>query len=75
MVEKKKNPGFQERRHIVNLLLNEEKEKLLQRFLSDKEMLSEQIRVYCLPIFLDKETKSFSFHRGSKQLENNQMHF
>ena len=60
-----KNPRLQDRRNIRNLLLHEEKEKLLQRFLSNEEMLSEQIRVNCLPIFLDNKTKSFSFHRGS----------
>ena len=40
-----------------------DKYQLLHRFLSWEENLSEEIRLNCLPIFLDKRTQFFSFEQ------------
>ena len=55
------NAAFDEMRNLVNSILPVHKYKLLKRFLSSEERLSEEIRVNCLTIFLDKRTKFFSF--------------
>ena len=57
------NVRLDEKRIIVNSILPIHKYKLLQRFLSEEEPLSETILVNCLSIFLDQRTKFFKFNR------------
>ena len=60
LVGLEENVGLEEKRNFVNSILPVHKYKLMQMFLSDKE-LSEKIRVNSLLIFLDERTKYLSF--------------
>ena len=54
------NAGLEVKIQKVNSIQPADKYKLLHKFLSHEE-LSEQIRLNCLPIFLDERTKFFDF--------------
>ena len=58
------NTELDEKRKLVNSILPKQKYKLLQRFVSYEEDLSQALCLKYLPIFLDENTKFLGFKPG-----------
>ena len=55
------NAELDEMKKMVNSILPVKKYSLMHKFLAEEQMLSEEIRLKCLSIFLDENTNFFSF--------------